>query len=236
MSLSFLLMTLQQTCPRNQLKSRTLPNALFGAVIPRNAQGCGHPKFLHVTRQYLKDYKPTFLGLVEPCISGNRADQVMTALGYPNSYRIGASRFSNGLWLCWKESVQVEVLLQHFQFLHCRVVYMNFGLSFMLTLVYASHSSTRRKQLWPYLRTLATSICCLWLLMGDFNATVATSERRGDAGSTRACRDFCNFIFESGLRDLGFQGPDFTWSRVLPLLAWIASSVTLCGMNVSLSP
>ncbi|KAL4386906.1 hypothetical protein GQ457_09G030820 [Hibiscus cannabinus] len=40
-------------------------------------QGCGHPKFLPTLRQYLRDNKSDVVGLVEPCISGLRADRVI---------------------------------------------------------------------------------------------------------------------------------------------------------------
>ncbi|KAK8585316.1 hypothetical protein V6N13_076190 [Hibiscus sabdariffa] len=143
-----------------------------------NAQGCGHPKFLTAARQYIRDHKPTILGLVEPRISGARADLVISALGFPRSYRVEAS-----------------------------------GSVYMLSLVYASPSVSRRKVLWPHLRSLAASVNCPWVLMGDFNATIAASERKGGAGSVRASRDFQSFIFDSSLRDMGFKGPEFTWSR-----------------------
>ncbi|KAK8647680.1 hypothetical protein V6N13_121409 [Hibiscus sabdariffa] len=83
----------------------------------------------------------------------------------------------------------------------------------MLSLVYASPSVSRRKLLWPYLRSLAASVHCPWVLMGDFNATIASSERKGGVGSVRASRDFQDFIFNSCLRDMWFKGPEFTWSR-----------------------
>ncbi|KAK8578142.1 hypothetical protein V6N13_046999 [Hibiscus sabdariffa] len=86
----------------------------------------------------------------------------------------------------------------------------NFSLS---QLIYASHSSTRQKSLWPHLCHLAASITHPWLLMGDFNSTLDTSERKGGASSTRSSHDLQNFLFDCGLRDLGFQGPSFTWSR-----------------------
>ncbi|KAK8640354.1 hypothetical protein V6N13_008110 [Hibiscus sabdariffa] len=59
----------------------------------------------------------------------------------------------------------------------------------LVTLVYASPSSSRRKSLWPHLHNLATSISHPWLLMGDFNSTLDTSERKGRASSTRPSHD-----------------------------------------------
>ncbi|KAK8705639.1 hypothetical protein V6N13_049237 [Hibiscus sabdariffa] len=146
-----------------------------------NAQGCGHPKFLTAIKQYIRDSRPFLLGIVEPRISGARADSVIAALGFHSSHRIEAVGFSGGLWLCWHESLRVEVLVHHFQFMHCRITCLNTGSSSLVTLVYASPSVSKRKILWPHLRSLASSIREPWLLMGDFNATLDASERKGGA-------------------------------------------------------
>ncbi|KAK8663698.1 hypothetical protein V6N13_083505 [Hibiscus sabdariffa] len=159
-----------------------------------------------------KDSRPFLLGIVEPRISGARADSVIAALDFHSSHRIEAVGFSGGLWLCWHESLRVEVLVHHFQFMHCRVTCLNTGSSSLVTLVYASPSVSKRKILWPHLRSLASSIREQWLLMGDFNATLDASERKGGADAVRSSWDFQSFLFDYGLRDMGYQGPDFTWS------------------------
>ncbi|GMI99700.1 hypothetical protein HRI_003639300 [Hibiscus trionum] len=178
-----------------------------------NAQGCGHQKILTAARQYIRVYRPDIFGIVEPRISGSRADFVVGSLGFPLSHRIEALGFSGGIWLCWRDTVHVTILLQHFQFLHCEVTCRHTGFSFFLTLVYASPTASKRKTLWPHLHRLAQMVHCPWLLMGDFNATLDTSERKGGTGSTQASHLFQDFIFNCGLRDIGFQGPQFTWSR-----------------------
>ncbi|KAK8704271.1 hypothetical protein V6N13_047898 [Hibiscus sabdariffa] len=49
--------------------------------------------------------------------------------------------------------------------------------------------------------------------MGDFNATLNASERKGGACSTQASHNFQDFLFTRGLRDLDFHESEFTWSR-----------------------
>ncbi|KAK8658040.1 hypothetical protein V6N13_036255 [Hibiscus sabdariffa] len=174
---------------------------------------CGHPKFIKAVKQYIRDYKPSLVGIVEPRISGARADSVIAALGFRYSHRIEAAGFSGGLWLCWQDSIRIDVLVHHFQFMHCRVTCLSTGSFSLVTLVYANPSVPKRKALWPHLRSLASSIREPWLLMGDFNATLEASECKGGADVVRPSRDFQSFLFDCGLRDLGYQGPDFTWSR-----------------------
>ncbi|KAK8569691.1 hypothetical protein V6N13_046738 [Hibiscus sabdariffa] len=115
---------------RDSSDAPIVPNTLLGAVKPPNLEG-GHlqslsssnvatvsrnaysPSALPQDQQYLRDHRPTLLGLVEPRISGARVDLMISALGFPRSYRIEASGFS--------------------------------GSVYMLSLVYASPSMSRRK-------------------------------------------------------------------------------------------
>ncbi|KAK8663445.1 hypothetical protein V6N13_083264 [Hibiscus sabdariffa] len=85
--------------------------------------------------------------------------------------------------------------------------------STLATLVYASPNAQKRKALWFDLNNLAHSICYLWFLVGDFNATLSDSDRQGCAASARPSKAFRKLVFDHGLRDMGFSGPEFTWSR-----------------------
>ena len=52
-----------------------------------------------------------------------------------------------------------------------------------------------------------------WLTIGDFNENIGTSEKEG--GSDRPRQQMTNFIETinaCGLRDLGYNGPKFTWN------------------------
>ncbi|KAK8669059.1 hypothetical protein V6N13_106500 [Hibiscus sabdariffa] len=112
-------------------------------------KGCGHPKFVPALRQYLRDNRPNVVGLVEPHISGAKADSVIASISFPHSYRIEA----------------------------------------------------------------VASINQPWLLFGDFNATLSADDHMGCALSTKPCPFFRKFLFDYGLRDMGFSGPNFTWRR-----------------------
>ncbi|KAK8660876.1 hypothetical protein V6N13_051784 [Hibiscus sabdariffa] len=78
-------------------------------------------RFLPAARQVLRDSKPDLVVFVEPRISGRKADSVIALLGFPNSHRVEAIGFSGGIWLAWYDSISVEILVNHFQFIHCRV-------------------------------------------------------------------------------------------------------------------
>ncbi|GMJ02216.1 hypothetical protein HRI_003890800 [Hibiscus trionum] len=177
-----------------------------------NVQGCVNPKFISAAKEYLRDVRPDIVILMEPKISGSKADTVILKLGLPNSHRVEAKGFAGGIWVCWFDSIHIEVLSNHFQFIHCRILHRNSGSSFLLSAVYGSPNPTKRRALWHYLHGLAATIRSPWVICGDFNATLFDSDRRGCASSSIPCKEFQSFVFSNGLRDMGFSGPEFTWS------------------------
>ncbi|GMI86124.1 hypothetical protein HRI_002281700 [Hibiscus trionum] len=181
-------------------------------VFSWNVQGCGHHRFLPAVRQFLRDNRPNLIAFVEPRISGNTADSVIASLGFLNSHRVEADGFLGGIWLAWSDAITVDIIFDHFKFIHCRVTTRRNDNSFFATAIYASPSATRRNLLWHHLRDLASTIHSPWILFGDFNATLCDSECMGCA-STKPSKAFQDFIFDAGLRDMGYQGPDFTWCR-----------------------
>ncbi|KAJ4849688.1 hypothetical protein Tsubulata_006712 [Turnera subulata] len=86
--------------------------------------------------------------------------------------------------------------------------------TFLFIAVYACPQEKWRKFLWRNLELLASSISEPWLLGGDFNAILASHERKDASGRHGlANRAFQNCVSNSNLLDLGFSGSKFTWKR-----------------------
>ncbi|KAK8649547.1 hypothetical protein V6N13_130274 [Hibiscus sabdariffa] len=71
-------------------------------------------QFLHVNR-------PDLIAFFEPRISDSTADSVISSFGSLNSHRVEAIGFFVGIWLAWSDSISVDIIYNHFQFIHCRV-------------------------------------------------------------------------------------------------------------------
>lgn len=113
-----------------------------------------------------------------------------------------------------RDNVKIEILATHPQFIHARVRNCNGRSNFLCTFIYASHQASRRRDLWSCLEDLSTGIEGPWLLTGDFNSIISRSEHTGGASLKRpCCKMFQDFLFNNGLRELGFVGPMFTWRR-----------------------
>ncbi|KAL4347365.1 hypothetical protein GQ457_17G005960 [Hibiscus cannabinus] len=204
-------------------------------VIVWNAQGCGSCKFIRVAKQYIRDHHPDVFVFVETRISGSNASDVIARLGFDNSFRVEAAGFSGGIWICWFSHVTIDIIYCHFQFILCRIYIPTSDKSCLATFVYASPDYRKRQALWDYLRDLSLHIQEPWVVLGDFNATLCSMDRRGCANSARPDPDFHNAVIDCGLHDLGSNGPPFTWfkgqcavrlDRALSNALWLSSFPT----------
>ncbi|KAL4319829.1 hypothetical protein GQ457_18G007350 [Hibiscus cannabinus] len=129
-------------------------------------------------------HKPDIVAIMEPRISGAKADNFIRRSGFAASYRVEADGFAGGIWKS------------------------------LITFVYACPDSYRRRHLWTQLLALAPRSFMPWLLGGDFNVIASSSERQGGSERrSGVCPRFNEFLFQSQLHDLGFYGPSFTWER-----------------------
>lgn len=119
-----------------------------------NCQGAASPGFHRTLQSLLQGYKPDILVLVEPRIVGVQADKAIRRIGYPFSHRVEARGFSGGIWLLWKDKVNVEVLVNHRQFIHVRVCSTPGAVPCLFTAVYGSPTPTLREKLWEDLLQL----------------------------------------------------------------------------------
>ncbi|KAL4310684.1 hypothetical protein GQ457_01G050990 [Hibiscus cannabinus] len=151
---------------------------------------------------------------MEPRVSGAQADDFIRGSGFEFSYRVEANGFSGGIWVLWNSTVKLDFLAVSNQFMHGMCTDMANRNNFFISFVYASPSSAQRNYIWELLQALTPPPDCAWILGGDFNSICNSQERQG--GSSRRsgiCPRFCDFLFHSGLLDMGFNGPLFTWKR-----------------------
>ena len=179
-----------------------------------NCQGAANPKFIATLRSFLQNLKPLMVVLVEPRISGVRADKAIKKIGLPHSHRVEANGFSGGIWLLWENCVDLTIIQSHHQFIHAGISWPLVGLNTQFTAIYGSPTPSLRERLWTDLKGIRTNSSGSWFLAGDFNAVLFSDERKGGRSSLRSGnKSFVNFVAEHSLIDLGFSGPKYTWRR-----------------------
>lgn len=140
-----------------------------------NCQGAALQSFRWIFKMFSPNYKPKFVALCEPRISGVKAYDFIRYSRYEHSHRVEATGFSGGIWLLWKARLDVTILINHKQSIHLQVLDTR-GLITWVTAIYASLVSSLRNSLWNDLNYLAETIQGLWMLAGDFNAILSISE------------------------------------------------------------
>lgn len=182
-------------------------------IFAWNCQGAASSRFHTALNSYLQGCRPDILILVEPRISGLKADVAIKKIGFANSHRVEAQGYSGGIWVMWRDTHTINVLQNHRQFVHMEVT-SEANDTCLVTAVYGSPNSTMRDKLWQGLTQIHCDPLIPWVIVGDFNATVASTERSGGGPiMSRGNAGFRRFLSQTGLIDLGSVGPKFTWQR-----------------------
>lgn len=85
------------------------------------------------------------VSLLEPRVNGYKAVAIIKKLGFQHSHRVEVVGFVDGIWMGWKELINVEVDCNHLQFILIRVfsgIHSNY---IYIALVYASPNKTKKK-------------------------------------------------------------------------------------------
>ncbi|KAK4284270.1 hypothetical protein QN277_001125 [Acacia crassicarpa] len=180
-----------------------------------NCRGAGSQAFPLTTRDIVNKYGITILCLLEPHISGVRADKVSRRLGFSNWIRVESTGFSGGIWLLWnKDDFEITFLTSTTQLIYCQVKERDSNIVSLMTFVYGETSSVGRIALWNSLRSLATNSNLPWLVLGDFNIFLSLSDKLGGVDlSLISMRHFRNRINDTALIKAKIQGEKFTWEK-----------------------
>ena len=105
--------------------------------------------------------------------------------------------------------------------------------SWVCSAIYASPTPSACEDLWGYLQSFSVSIQDPWLLMGDFNEVLLSSEiRRANFVQNRADK-FANMMDSCNLMDIGAVGYHFTWFHKVVGGKMVAKRLDRALANVS---
>jgi hypothetical protein len=117
------------------------------------------------------------------------------------------------LALLWDSSVTVHI--QSYSNYHIDAkVFQDDGVCWRLTGFYGHPEVSLRCRTWELLRRLHAEDNQPWIAFGDFNETILLDEQCGrEDRSLIQMENFREALVDCELQDLGFQGPEFTWSN-----------------------
>lgn len=84
--------------------------------------------------------------------------------------------------------------------------------TWLFSAIYASPTPTVRSMLWNCLDNLILNHDLPWVLMGDFNELVSSSDKNCGSLNGRF-GGLCNWINRNAMLDLGFVGSCYTWTN-----------------------
>ncbi|XP_059440565.1 uncharacterized protein LOC132173020 [Corylus avellana] len=225
--------SLHSTCvvvPTNST-STTLPNSSSGLSTflyqpspnlkpPRHTNNSSSKKRFHPYSNFLPVKKPRpdiqFSKKNEEDVAAHVEDgqSVSEIAGVEAWLEVPPSGFQGGLYLAWKHGVDIEPVRLDKHCISCLVYSEPVRCPWLFSGVYAPHTSQRRDVFWSVLSKLGNSFGGAWLLLGDFNSILSSSEKSGgrDFGSS-SHGNFVDFVHSNALVDLGFVGNRFTWSN-----------------------
>ncbi|XP_028763194.1 uncharacterized protein LOC114721533 [Neltuma alba] len=187
----------------------------FMIIASWNCRGAGGRGFSRILKEIVNKHHIDVFCLVEPRISGNRADTVMRKLGFSHWIRIEASGFAGGIWCLWNDAkIKVQYLSSNTQILHCSIFDSNSQNSSLVSFVYGETTPLKRKGLWDSISSLAGVVNEPWILLGDFNAYLSPHNKTGGGNiNWNSIHDFNNCINSCGLQEVPVVGDIFTWER-----------------------
>lgn len=179
-----------------------------------NCRGAGSRNFPATIKDLMRIYHLDYIALLEPRVSGTRADDIIRRTGLVEVARIDARGFSSGVWCLWRPPCPpIQVISVS---AHCIHLCVNFSSPncWFFSVVYASPQRNEREQVWQELCQVRETIDGSWCLAGDFNQVLYDYEKEGGVplGSS-AATSFADCINTCQLLDLGFKGQQFTWKR-----------------------
>lgn len=182
-------------------------------IISWNVRSAAGADFRRIFREMIDSYKPDLVILSETRLSGQRAESIISTLGFNNHLKVDAMGFTGGIWVLWpSEAIQVEPISNAFHEMYFKIQV--HSALFILIALYASLKFSIRKILWNKLEQILEFINLPWLIMGDFNEIANQNEKFGGRPPNRIKFETFNlFLQKAKLIDLGFSGPKYTWTN-----------------------
>ncbi|KAL0292057.1 UNVERIFIED_CONTAM: hypothetical protein Sradi_7004300 [Sesamum radiatum] len=197
---------------------RVLPAALLHVLMINaavwNVRGLNRRDHQVSVSDLITEHCLHFIGLLETRVTVGNVARVQRGLLPQWNYFVDYGGPGNRVWLAWDtDYVDVTVVETGAQFIHCAVFIRSMHLSVLITVVYGVNDVVGRRELWSDLTRLSTVIADTpWLVGGDFNTVLDSSEVCGQSGDiSGAAEEFRACLHDTGLIHVPMNGERFTW-------------------------
>ncbi|XP_020690594.1 uncharacterized protein LOC110105427 [Dendrobium catenatum] len=178
-----------------------------------NCRGAKKKESSLYMKEFIKDYKVFFVGLVETKISSFDKTDFDNIMG-PNwdFFILPSEGLSGGIMILWRTDIaSFSVLKTIYQYVIGDLNVFKKG-SWMIATVYGSKEVHKRRLLWDCIHEqLQRKIPSI--IGGDFNCILSQEERRGGKKFIffQGSLEMLKFMNDSDYHDIGVVGPRYTW-------------------------
>ena len=165
---------------------------------------------------------PTLAFLIETKLVVSEMDGIKSKLDQQQGLVVPSVRRGRGLALLWRSSTKVDVQTYSPHHIDAIITDDQGNRKWRFTGFYGHPETSKREESWRLLEELERRYALPWICIGDFNEILHLWEKVG--GSLRPEWQMNNFrttINRSKLRDLGYIGADYTWSRRMGTQGWV---------------
>ncbi|XP_075645553.1 uncharacterized protein LOC142616624 [Castanea sativa] len=143
-------------------------------------------------------------------------------------------RRGGGLALLWKSSTRVDVQKYSPHHIDAIVTEEQGNKKWRFTGFYGNPETNKREESYRLLEKLSKSCDLPWVCMGDFNEIMHSGEKEGGSACPEGqMRIFYDTVNRCNLRDMGYNGPDFTWSSRLGSRGWVRERLDRAFVSTS---
>ncbi|XP_061999558.1 uncharacterized protein LOC133716939 [Rosa rugosa] len=198
-----------------------------------NCRGICNPSTRRALKTLISQHKPAIVFLIKTKIREKEEfGRLQRTLGFDHVEGFLSVGQSGRLGLFWNEETRVRIRQpSHARFIDAVVDDDNGLFRWRLTCFYGNPSAAERQESWNLIRSLSDDDSLPWVVLGDFNEIVHSSEKLdGRLRPESQMRGFREALSYAELVDLGFHGCPYTWSdsetkvrldRVVVTAAWL---------------
>ncbi|KAL0281815.1 UNVERIFIED_CONTAM: hypothetical protein Sradi_7284200 [Sesamum radiatum] len=201
------------TPPCRVLTAALLLNQMINAAV-WNVRGLNRRDHQVSVTDLITEHCLHFIGLLETRVAVGNVARVQRGMLPHWLFYVDHGGPGNRVWLAWDPNfVDVTVVETGAQFIHCSVFIRSFHASVFITVVYGVNDVIGRRELWMELARISTVVTdSPWLVGGDFNTVLDSSEVCGLSGDIRGAADeFRGCLQDTGLIHVPMHGERFTW-------------------------
>ncbi|XP_026450633.1 uncharacterized protein LOC113350721 [Papaver somniferum] len=179
-----------------------------------NCWGLGNTPTIRALKTFLRGTDPSILFLSETKMFEQVTLHRISQFGFQNHCIVASVGRSRGLWILWKDDLNIEIISQSSNLIHVIVQGGDGRDSWHLFCLYGSPVASHRSTLWQNMNSYAQKFDGPRCFIGDFNAIVCNDEKFGGLLVLNSNISYFNdFIQMNHLIDLGYKGPAYTWTN-----------------------